>query len=331
MHARGLVALSLLTGCAAAAKPVPAAPAAAPTAAAPAAAPEHAHTPVTDRADALREAAGLLDKADQARARGNRSYAEQLFSSAELLVGPEALVAIAQVFREGAPPRVTTPLATLPLSTPPQPPAAAGDSQADEAGEKPRRGSLAGVLRIDGAVLKDQPAVITLEPADGHFRRRAPRQALMEQRGREFAPHILAVPTGSTVTFPNFDSIYHNVFSRSDTAPFDLGIYRSGQARSFVFDKDGIVHLGCNLHRNMSAYIVVVSQPHYVVSDGSGHFRFRSLEPGRYKARIWSERGEPTTRELTVAAGENNVTFDVHGRAGAEPDVDKFGVARGAR
>jgi plastocyanin len=296
---------------------------------------------VTDRADALREAAGLLDKADAARAR-NRSYAEQLFSSAELLVGAEAVAAIAQIFREGAPPRVTTPLATLPMSTPPQP-ALVGDSAADEpeakaepkpqakAEDKPRRGTLTGVLRIDGAAAKDTAAVIMLEPADGRFHHRAPRQAMIEQRGREFAPHILAVPVGSTVTFPNFDSIYHNVFSRSTTAAFDLGIYKSGQARSYVFDQEGIVHLGCNLHRNMSAYIVVVAQPHYVVSDGNGRFRFRSLEPGRYKARVWSERSEPTTRELIIAAGENTVTFELRGRVGAEPDVDKFGVARGAR
>jgi plastocyanin len=330
MRARRLFALGLLTGCAAAAKPAPVAPTPSPAVAAE----PRMHTPVGDRADALREAAGLLDKADSARGRGNRSYAEQLFSSAELLVGPEALNAIAMIFRQGAPPRVTTPLATLPMSTPPQP-ATVGDSQAEEPEnkleERPRRGSLAGVLRIDGAPVKDIPTVIALEPADGRFRRRAPRNAIMEQRGREFMPHILAVPAGSTVTFPNFDSIYHNVFSRSETAPFDLGIYRSGQARSFVFDKEGIVHLGCNLHRNMSAYVVVISQPHYVISDGNGRFRFRSLEPGRYKARIWSERTDPSTRDLVISPGENSVTFEMRSRAVAEPDVDKFGAARGAR
>jgi len=221
---------------------------------------------------------------------------------------------------------IQTPLTTLPLSTPRQP-ATAGDSQADEPDEKPKRGSLAGVVKLDGTALGDMPAVITLEPADGRFRRRAPRSAIMEQRGREFAPHMLTVPRGSTVTFPNFDSIYHNVFSRSGAAPFDLGIYRSGQARSYVFDKEGIVHLGCNLHRNMSAYVVVVSEPHYVISDGKGRFRFRSLEPGRYKARVWTEKSEPVTRELTVGPEENQVTFELHARA-AEPDVDKFGAAR---
>jgi plastocyanin len=313
-----------MLGCATA-KPV-AAPAS-PAVATPAA-PRPAAGPVADRAEALREAASLLDKAAVAKDRGSRSLAEQLFSSAELIVGPEGLATIALLFREGAPPRVQTPLAQLPLTTPPQPVAAVGDSATDEPDPKPRRGVLRGVVKLDSQALQGVPAVITLEPADGKFHRRAPRHATMEQRNRDFAPHILTVPTGSTVTFPNFDTVYHNVFSRSEVAAFDLGIYRSGQSRDYTFDKDGIVHLGCNLHRNMSAYVVVVSQPHYVVTDDKGHFTFRSLEPGKYKARIWSERSLPITQDVVVAAGENALALDLHAHP-ADPGTDKFGVARG--
>ncbi len=289
-----------------------------------------AFNPVTDRAQALREAAGLLEKAQQAKDRGNRNYAEQLFTSAEAIVGADALAEIAPQFREGAPPRVTTPLKTLPMTTPPQP-AAVGSSDEDEPDPKPKRGSLSGVLKVDGKpVGGGDPAVITLEPSDGKFKRRTPVHRVVEQRQRDFAPHILAVPTGSTVAFPNFDTIFHNVFSRSETAAFDLGNYRNGQSREFTFDKDGIVHLGCNLHSNMSAYVVVVSQPHYVLTDGSGHFKFRSLEPGKYKMRVFSEHAEPSVQEIVVKPAANEIAFDAHGRA-ATPLTDKFGVARGGK
>ncbi|HEY2748859.1 MAG TPA: carboxypeptidase regulatory-like domain-containing protein [Polyangia bacterium] len=289
-----------------------------------------AFNPVTDRAQALREAAALLEKAQLAKDRGNRNYAEQLFTSAEAIVGADALAEIAPQFRQGAPPRVTTPLTTLPMNTPPQP-AAVGNSDEDEPDAKPKRGSLAGVLQIDGkAPGGGEPAVITLEPADGKFKRRTPVHRVVEQRQRDFAPHVLAVPTGSTVAFPNFDTIFHNVFSRSEAAAFDLGNYRNGQSREYKFDKDGIVHLGCNLHSNMSAYIVVVSEPHYVLTDGSGHFRFRSLEPGKYKMRVFSEHAEPAVQEVVVKPSANEVAFAVHGRA-ATPLTDKFGVARGGK
>jgi plastocyanin len=291
----------------------------------PAAPPSKASGPVADRAQGLREAASLLEKAEQAKARGNRNYAEQLFTSAEAIVGAEALQDVAPVFREGAPPRVTTPLKQLPLTTPPQP-AAVGNSEEDEPDPKPKRGSLTGVLRVDGKAFTEA-AVITLEPSDGRFKRRTPVHRTVEQRGRDFAPHILAIPTGSTVAFPNFDTIYHNVFARSDAAAFDLGNYRNGQSREYTFDKDGIVHLGCNLHSNMSAYVVVVSQPHYVLTDAAGKYKFRSLEPGKYKMRVFSERSEPVAEDIVVKPGANDVTFDVHGRAPA-PATDKFGVAR---
>jgi plastocyanin len=316
----------LAAGCAAAARPAPSAPVTiAPPAAAAAAAPR-SEGPVGERADTLRQAAGLLERADLVRQRGAKASAEQLFSSAEILVGPEPLAAIAPLFREGAPPRAQTPLTQLPMSTPAQP-AVAGDSQADEPEAKPLRGALSGSLRVDGAALRGVPAVITLEPADGRFRRRKPRHAVVEQRGREFAPHLLVVPTGSTVAFPNFDTIFHNVFSRSDSAAFDLGLYRSGQSREITLDKDGIVRLGCSLHANMSAYVVVISQPHFVVTDDAGRFRFRSLEPGKYKARVWSERTEPTTKDIVVQAGDNSLTFDLKGRV-PEPATDKFGAPR---
>lgn len=284
-------------------------------------------SPAAERAEALREAASLLDKAGAALARGNRSYAEQLFSSAELIVGIDALKEIALVFREGAPPRITTPLLTLPKDSPKQP-ALAGASDEDEPPAKPKPGSLTGTLRIEGKG-GISIGVVTLEPQNGRFRKPAPRRKVIEQRERDFAPHVLVVPVGSTVVFPNFDSVYHNVFSRSDAKMFDLGMYRNGQAREVTFDKEGVVSLGCNLHENMSANVVVVSSPYYSVTDAAGNFRFRSMEPGKYKLRAWQEgNSTPLVRDVEIKPGANTVSLSGTA-ASTAAKTDKFGVARG--
>jgi hemoglobin len=281
--------------------------------------------PVGERAEGLREAATLLDKADGARGRGNRSLADQLFSSAELIVGTEALSSLAPLFREGAPPRISTPTVPVPRDAIPQP-LAVGSSADEEPEARPQRGSVSGAVKLGG--LGDTLAVVTLEPLAGRRTRRTPRHRVVEQRNREFAPRLLAVPVGSTVSFPNFDPIYHNVFSRSETRPFDLGLYKSGQARELVFDREGIVRVGCNLHANMSATVVVVSAPHYAITDRRGRFFFRSLEPGRYRLRAYGERGgEPTSQEIVVTAGDNTVNVAL-ADAPLGPLADKFGSPR---
>jgi hypothetical protein len=140
----------------------------------------------------------------------------------------------------------------------------------------------------------------------------------------------MAISVGSTVAFPNFDPVFHNVFSTSPVTPFDLGLYKAGEAREFTFPKEGIVRLGCNLHANMSAYIAVVSAPAYVVTDNEGRFAFKHLPPGKYKLQAWSERSKaPITQDITIKAGRNQVTVGVSGDAAAGPQPDKFGGKRG--
>ena len=139
-----------------------------------------------------------------------------------------------------------------------------------------------------------------------------------------------SVPVGSTVSFPNFDTVFHNVFSTSPQDAFDLGLYKAGETREFTFQKEGIVRLGCNLHANMGAYIAVVSAPAYVVTDDGGHFAFKHMAPGRYKLKAWSERSKaPITQDLVLKAGKNDVTVGVAGDAPVGAQPDKFGGKRG--
>lgn len=291
-------------------------------------------TPAGERAALLRQAADLLEKAGDALAGGNKNLAEQLFSTAELLTGPDAVASLANQFREGAPPRVNTPTIAIDKGAAPQPKAAGSSEAEDEAEKVPppkiETGSLTGSVQIEGKAAAGAYSLVTLEPASGKWKPRSPKRHVMEQRGREFNPRIMAISVGSTVAFPNFDNVFHNVFSSSPQAAFDLGIYKAGEAREFKFEKEGIIRLGCNLHANMSAYLVVVSQPSYVITDDKGTFKFNRLAPGKYKLKAWSEKSKaPITQDITIKAGANNVSVGVAADAPAGPPPDKFGGKRG--
>ncbi|HEY6476018.1 MAG TPA: hypothetical protein VI456_05510, partial [Polyangia bacterium] len=198
--------------------------------------------------------ADLLELAVTARTRGQRSYAEVLYSAAERQLPEGKLKELNPLFREGAPERITTALKTMPENTPAQPKTAVGGSEEDNPEAKPLRGSLVGTMHLEGG--ESELGVIALEPVGAKKAKRKPKQRVMEQRDRQFAPRLLAIPAGSTVSFPNFDPVYHNVFSLSPARAFDLGIYKNGESRDVTFEKEGIVRLGCNLHANMTAHVV---------------------------------------------------------------------------
>src|SRR5690606_36456610 len=129
----------------------------------------------------------------------------------------------ARVFREGAPVRITTKTKVIDDKAP-QPEVDTSEEEEPAPPPKAKVGSLAGHLTIDGKAPRGF-GVIMLTPVKGPYKKRTPKHRIIEQRGKEFAPHVMAVPVGSTVSFPNFDSIYHNVFSLSKSKSFDLGMY----------------------------------------------------------------------------------------------------------
>jgi plastocyanin len=114
-----------------------------------------------------------------------------------------------------------------------------------------------------------------------------PVAARMEQKNRSFTPDLVLVPAGSTVTFPNLDVIFHNVFSLSRPATFDLGNYPKGQTRTVTFPKPGIVYVNCRLHPNMAGVIVVSPNSRAAIAGKSGKFVLSEVPPGVYTVVAW--------------------------------------------
>jgi plastocyanin len=110
------------------------------------------------------------------------------------------------------------------------------------------------------------------------------------QRGKNFQPHVLVVPAGSVVEFPNKDPFFHNVFSLFDGKRFDLGLYEGGSSTSARFEHPGVSFLFCNIHPEMSAAVVSVDTPYYALSDRSGLISIANVPDGRYLMHVWYER-----------------------------------------
>ena len=140
------------------------------------------------------------------------------------------------------------------------------------------------------------------------------RAAVMEQKNRAFIPHVLAVQTGTAVRFPNLDDVQHHVYSFSPAKTFQLPLYKGSPPNPVLFDKAGVVTLGCNIHDQMSAFIVVVDTPYFEKTAANGRASLRDLEPGRYTVRVWAAdmRGEPGAASVTVTGDERvDVSFNI--------------------
>ena len=147
--------------------------------------------------------------------------------------------------------------------------------------------------------------LIWLEPT-GKSIRKSPQTFQMMTRGKTLVPHVLAVPAGSTVEFPNDDPISHNLFSLSANNAFDLGLYRRGAGKSHKFDTTGVVNVYCNVHPNMSSVIHVMATPYYTFADPSGNYAIADVPPGSYRLVAWNEQGGQTTSSVVISGGTVN-------------------------
>lgn len=159
-----------------------------------------------------------------------------------------------------------------------------------------------------------QETLVSLEAATPAAKRAA-GTFQMTTRSKTFLPHVLAVPAGSTVTFPNEDPISHNLFSLTQGNTFDLGLYRKGSAPKMKkFDSAGTVNVYCNIHPTMSAVIQVMNTPYYGFADAAGNFAIEA-PAGKYRLVAWNEQGGTTTSDVEIkpdgsVAGLTQLTID---------------------
>jgi plastocyanin len=147
-------------------------------------------------------------------------------------------------------------------------------------------------------------SVVYLESAPrGAFETDEAGHAVLDQRNETFVPHVLAITTGTTVDFPNSDKFFHNVFSLSKTARFDLGRYAAGHSKSIRFDHPGIVRVFCDIHSHMNAFILVFSHPFFALTDTEGRYHIDNVPPGTYSVIAWNEGIASDARPVTVPDG----------------------------
>jgi plastocyanin len=141
-----------------------------------------------------------------------------------------------------------------------------------------------------------------------------------------YAPHVVVVPVGSTVRFPNHDPFNHNVFSLSESNTFDLGLYGRGEAKSHTFERPGLVRIFCNVHPRMVAYVLVMANRLYAQPAQDGSFALENVPQGRHRLHVWHERipSEVVKDVTTGAAGELQIALNARGYRW-QPHRNKFG------
>lgn len=187
-------------------------------------------------------------------------------------------------------------------------------------------------LRKAAAHAQPPEVVLWLKPIDPppSFRAPAPGRFRMAQKNKSFQPHLLVIPLGSTVAFPNLDPFFHNVFSQFNGKRFDLGLYEAGSTRDVRFDHEGVSYIFCNIHPEMSAVIITVSSPWYVISSG-GAVLLSGVSPGNYELHVWASGADARqlgalTRRVRIGPGADNLgTISIHTDARGVPHKNKFG------
>ena len=155
-------------------------------------------------------------------------------------------------------------------------------------------------------------SVVYLQTApQGAFEVGEKPRARLDQRNEAFDPYVLAIGTGTTVDFPNNDRTYHNVFSLSKAARFDLGRYSRGRSKSVRFDQPGVVRVFCDIHSHMSAFILVFAHRYFATTEADGRYRIARVPPGSYMVAVWSDGEEREARPVTIPPEGGPVELDL--------------------
>lgn len=170
------------------------------------------------------------------------------------------------------------------------------------------------VLDANGSPLAD--AVVSIEVAGGKPTAPSGTQAEMGQRDRSFVPTLLVVQTGTAVSFPNFDTVRHHIYSFSAAKPFEIKLYSGTPAAPVVFDKAGTAILGCNIHDRMTAFIHVVNTAHFAVTNKAGVAKL-DVPAGDHTLQVWhlqmGDKQLPQRQGIKVQAAGNNSVIRLGG------------------
>ena len=178
------------------------------------------------------------------------------------------------------------------------------DSSVTEKGDETgATGSIKG--RLKSPYARVDRGVVYIESVEGRSFELPEKNPVMDQKNKIFKPHLLPVLVGSTVDFPNTDDVRHSVYSRKNAAKdFNLGQYDTGIVKRIKFDKVGVTHLACNIHAEMSAFIIACQNPYFATTDKKGYFEIPDVPPGTWKLTFFHEKIKTVTIDVTVDAGK---------------------------
>jgi hypothetical protein len=176
--------------------------------------------------------------------------------------------------------------------------------------------TVTGRALVEGAPARSSDsasAVVWLEPIGSP----KPVQKLLQrprltQKNKHFEPHLLVVPIGTEVDFPNLDPFFHNVFSLFDGRRFDLGLYEAGESRAVRFNLPGVSYIFCNIHPQMGAVVIALDTPYYAVPTHNGRFLINHVPSGRYVLKVWYEGSSADSlarlsREIVVSSPQTSI------------------------
>jgi plastocyanin len=173
---------------------------------------------------------------------------------------------------------------------------------------------IKGKVSVQGIKSAEHIAVYVDAIPDKKFE--APKEhVVIDQKKMAFLPHVVAVQQGTTVEFLNSDPVGHNVYwpsiSGNKKLAHNLGTWPKGEKKPFQFNDLGVASLLCNVHPEMSGYVVVVPTPYFAVTDKEGNFEIKNIPAGKYTLKTWSEDGKPTTQAVDVSAATTTVELTV--------------------
>ncbi len=177
-----------------------------------------------------------------------------------------------------------------------------------------RAGDVKGKVSVQGIKSPENIAVY-VDAIPGKKFDPPAEHVVVDQRRMNFVPHATVVLQGTTVDFVNSDAVGHNVYwpsiSGNKKLAHNLGTWPKGEKKSFQFNDPGVASLLCNVHSEMSAFLVIAPTPYFAVTDADGSFEIKNVPPGTYTLKTWSEDGKVTTQSVTVATGTANVELTV--------------------